>query len=99
MFRPPTRSLALDGGLYVNEQDGTLVGYDSSGTKTGELETEAESAVILDIDPASGRLAAGVGLGNVAIINPETGEVQRLPGIRGVRSVGFARNGELLVHR
>ncbi len=62
---------ALDGGLHVFDEDGSLRTYDSSGELIGEFTTGAENPLINTMDPSSGVLAVASELGGVVVIDPE----------------------------
>ncbi len=88
---------ALDGGLHVFDQDGTLRTYDASGEQIGQLATGAQNAFINTMDPSSGALAVAADPGGVVVIDATTGAVENLPGNDSVANLGFARDGQLLV--
>ncbi len=49
------------------------------------------------MDPVSGRLVMPGLSGEAVIVDPASGEVRVLPDVDSVRSVAFARDGQLLV--
>ena len=88
---------ALNGGLHVFDEDGTVHSYDDNGEPTGELKTGAEFATINTMEPTTGVLAIASDSGGVVVIDPTTGQVEQLPDRAGVANLGFARDGQLLV--
>jgi WD40 repeat protein len=88
---------ALDGGLHVFDEDGTLRTYNASGEPIGELATGAQNPFVNTMDPSSGVLAVAADPGGVVVIDPASSEVEHLPGNDSVANLGFARDGQLLV--
>jgi WD40 repeat protein len=88
---------ALNGGLHVFDEDGTLRTYDSSGELIGELTTGAQNPLVNTMDPSTGVLAVSSDPAGVVVIDPTRSEVQQLPGDDRVANLGFARDGQLLV--
>ncbi|MFW2382374.1 MAG: protein kinase domain-containing protein [Acidimicrobiales bacterium] len=97
-----------DGGIYVLDSRGLLRVYDKSGTRIQVIEIEGADLTefqlpvnqippgAIDVNSANGTLAV-LGLrGEVLLVDPESGDVQTLPGVNAVSSFGFVRNGELL---
>ena len=48
---------SLDGGLHVIQTDGILNTYDSTGTLSGEIETDVVDVHNVVMDPTTGRVA------------------------------------------
>ena len=93
----PTR----DGGVHVIDLDGRLHTYDSEGNLIGELETGIEQVGIITMDPTTGILAIAapvqsIDLPSLAIVDPDRGLVDQLPGSASIVNLGFASDGELL---
>ena len=85
-----------DGGLHVMDPEGTLRTYDADGLLTSEIETGNEWAFAVAGDERTGRLAFG-GIAGVVIVDPATGDVDRIPGAGPTNSIGFIPDGSLLV--
>lgn len=87
----------LEGGMHVVAADGTLRTYDRAGELTDTVQSTATDTARLALDPSSGRLAVATSRGVVSLVDPVSGERERLPTVDVVANLGFARNGELLV--
>ena len=85
----------LEGGVHVIDEDGTLHSYDPTGAMISEIETGAENAFVITLDPNSGKLAVGA-QADAMIIDPATGDVEPLGYVGDVANLGFARGGTLL---
>jgi len=89
---------ALDGGVHVLDYDGTLRTYDASGAQTAEVDTGALEVGIITLDPTSGRLALADRIsGGVVLVDPSSGEVEKLRTNDSVSNLGWVRGGELLI--
>ena len=95
----PTR----DGGVHVIDGDGLVSTYDRTGTLVGEVETRGGefstsgiNVEIVSLDPATGKLALAGRPGGALLVDPATGEIERLPVSDALTNLGWARNGELL---
>jgi WD40 repeat protein len=78
------------------DQFGRLRTFDASGRLLGETNTGFSWLGAVSGDDATGKLAFG-GSSGALIVDPATGEVDPIPNSANVTSVGFARDGELLV--
>lgn len=97
---------SVDGGLHVIAAGGMLNTYDSTGALIGEIDTGVKEAGFITVDPASGRVAliaggsvapnAGASAPELVIVDPKTGDIDRLPDVGPVSNFGFGRDGELL---
>jgi WD40 repeat protein len=88
---------SLEGGLHVIQTDGILNTYDSTGTLSGEIETDVVDVNNVVMDPTNGRLALTVRRSpGLTIVDPKTGAVDQIPDIGTVSNFGFGRDGELL---
>ena len=87
---------AADGGLHVMGSTGRLRTYDSSGSRTTELDTGLRNLSAVAGDVSTGLLAFG-GLPGAVVIDPKSGSIEILDGAGPVATLGFAREGELLV--
>jgi serine/threonine protein kinase len=97
---PPASMTAVapapDDGHYVVMGDGALRRYDSTLTRLQEIDTGLADAFVAVTDVSTGRVALG-GENGAVVIDPATGSVQGVTDVGAVVSVGFARNGTLLV--
>lgn len=104
-----TAHRSADGGVHVLDSNGRLHTYDRNGSLVSEMiiaerdwspfrvDPRRNIGTLISLDPSSGRLAMPGLLGEALIVDPSTGEVQVLTNVDAVRTVTFARNGELLV--
>jgi hypothetical protein len=76
--------------------DGRLSTYDAAGDRVAVVETGMEDLFAVGRDDRTGRLGFG-GAEGAVLIDPATGAVTRLDGVGPVATVGFVRDGELLV--
>lgn len=87
---------APDGGLFVLERSGPLLRYDAAGDLVARVSTKALDTDLIAVDPSSGRIVAARRSGEVSIIDPATGETEKLPPLEPISNIGFGRDGELL---
>ncbi len=88
-----------EGGMFVFDANGRLFSLDSSGSVVAETQTELKDVRTLSLDHANRRLVV-VGFGDfqgVAVVEPDSGSVAEIVQGNGIASVGFVRNGELVV--
>lgn len=87
---------AADGGLHVMGSTGRMRTYDASGTRTTEIETG-----LMDLSAVAGVTSTGLlafgGPSGAVIIDPGSESVEILDDVGSVATLGFAREGELLV--
>ncbi len=84
------------GGLHVMDPGGTLRTYDANGALLSEIETGNQWAFAVAGDQQTGRLAFG-GIAGAVVVDPATGDVDRIPGAGPTSSIGFVPDGSLLV--
>ncbi len=87
---------AADGGLHVMGSTGRLRTYDSSGRRTTELVTGLTDLSAVAGDASTGLLAFG-GIPGAVIVDPQGQSFEILDDAGPVATLGFAREGELLV--
>ena len=87
---------SVDGGVHIIDVDGRLITYDSTGEVTSEIETGLEGVGHIAVDPATGKVAL-VANPELVIVDPSTGTVSDVADIGIVSTMGFGRDGELLV--
>lgn len=84
------------GGIHVMSASGRLSTYDAAGDRIGDLETGLSDLFAVSRDEDTGRLAFGGSEGAV-IVDPSTGSITELEGVGAVATVGFVRDGGLVV--
>jgi DNA-binding SARP family transcriptional activator/WD40 repeat protein len=84
------------GGLYVALSDGTVRQYDRSGTRVDRWPTTFEDPTLAVTDPTTGAVALG-GENGAVVLDPSDGSVQPVTDVDAVASLGFARDGSVLV--
>ena len=84
------------GGLHVLLDDGALRTYDRAGNRTSEIETGLADASVASADPSTGLVAFG-GENGAVVVDPATESVLRVTDVGAVTSLGFARDGTVLV--
>ena len=84
------------GGLYLAMNDGTVRRYDQSGTRIDQRPTGLDDPSLVVSDPATGALALG-GPNGAVVLDPADGSVQPVDDVGAVASLGFAREGTVLV--
>jgi WD40 repeat protein len=84
------------GGLHVVAAGGTVHTFGPSGSRVQQMESGFSDPSVAVVDPTSGAVALA-GVDGAAIVDPETESVQRVTEVGAVVSVGFARDGMLLV--
>lgn len=89
----PTR----DGGMHLLDDADVLRTYDSQGNEVAEIETNLPDGSLLDVDPATGRVAVGSKESGAVVIDVEAGDVTVVPMRADVNRVGFAGDGTFLV--
>jgi len=87
---------SVDRGLHVIDADGMLRSYGSDGQLLAKVQTGAEDVNVIAVDPVTGTLAIAAMPGSVLLVEPATGEIQRLPSSDSVANLGFGRDGEIL---
>jgi DNA-binding SARP family transcriptional activator/tRNA A-37 threonylcarbamoyl transferase component Bud32/DNA-binding beta-propeller fold protein YncE len=97
---PPIATFAVapapDGGIYVVLETGVVRTYDVLGRRADEVETGLPEPGLAVVDPATGLLAIG-GEHGAAIVDPTDGTVRSVGEVGAIRSLGFAREGAVLV--
>jgi WD40 repeat protein len=97
---PPATMTAVahapDDGLYVVMGDGVVRRYDETATRRQEIDTGLANATLAITDPTTGSVALG-GENGVVVVSPATESVQSVNNVGAVVSLGFARDGTLLV--
>jgi hypothetical protein len=87
---------AADGGLHVMGSTGRLRTYDASGRRTTELVTGLTDLYAVAGGASTGLLAFG-GRPGAVIVDPQRQSFEILDDVGPVATLGFARDGELLV--
>ena len=85
-----------DGGVHIGLEGGRLQTYGPEGDLLGEVHLGETTGNIITLDPGSGRLAVMLESGGVAIIDPTTGDIGRVPMTDRVGNLGFGPDGEYL---
>jgi WD40 repeat protein len=84
------------GGLYLAMSEGAVRLYDRSGTRVDQWETGLDDPSVAVSDPATGAVALG-GPNGAVVLDPSDGSVEPVTDVGGVASLGFAREGTVLV--
>ena len=84
------------GGLYLAMTEGSVRLYDRSGTRVDQWETGLDDPSVAVSDPATGVVALG-GPNGAVVLDPSDGAVQTVTDVGAVTSLGFARDGTVLV--
>jgi len=87
---------APEGGLYVAMTEGMLRRYDRAGNRVQEVDSGLTNASVMSTDSWTGSIALG-GEHGAVIVDPSTESVQSVTDVADVVSLGFARDGSLLV--
>ncbi len=82
--------------IYAVDRNGVLHHYDASGALVTEIETGVVEPRVLALDGVSGRLAIGGATGTVALVDPNTGDVEELTAVGSTAGLGFVGDGQLL---
>jgi WD40 repeat protein len=70
--------------------------YDRAGARLQQIATGLRNASVAITDPTTGSVALG-GENGAVVVDPSTGSVQSVTDVAAVVSLGFARDGTLLV--
>jgi serine/threonine protein kinase/DNA-binding SARP family transcriptional activator/WD40 repeat protein len=82
--------------VHVLLENGVLRTYDLAGNRTQEFETGLGDAFVAAADTSTGAVALGGGSGAV-LVDPSARSVQPVTDVGAVASLGFARDGTVLV--
>lgn len=100
MPSPPRATVAAspasNAGVHVLLDDGTVRTYDRTGRSVGQVTTGLGDPQLVVSDPVTGLVGVG-GRSGAAVVDPTSGKSERIVEIGQVASLGFARDGDLLV--
>ncbi len=85
-----------EGGVHVVLKDGTVRTYDRAGTRASEFDAGLVDASVAVTDASTG-LVALAGENGAVVVDPATESIQSVTDVGAVVSLGFAREGTLLV--
>lgn len=86
-----------DGGLHIAFEDGTVRTHDSTGELIGVIDTGVERIGFMAVDPVTGRVALVSAGHDAVLVDPATEAIERVPDVGRISTLGFGRNGEILV--
>ena len=92
---PETVHPTPDGGAHVVMAGGILETYDPAGRRVGTVEI-GQATYDITRDSESGRLVIALEGGGLALVDPATAQIERIPIVSRVANLGFGRAGELL---
>jgi len=97
---PPRATVAAapapDGGVHVVLDDGIVRTYDRAERSVGQVDTGLADPWLAVSDPATGLIGVG-GDGGAVVVDPIARTFETVEELGPVASLGFARNGALLV--
>jgi WD40 repeat protein len=97
---PPRATVAAapapNGGVHLVLNDGVVRTYDRTERSVGQVNTGLADPWLVVSDPTTGLIGVG-GDGGAVVVDPVAGTFETVEEIGPVTSLGFARNGALLV--